>query len=132
MSKSNIEILLSEWGAWKRPENRGALGYPNQAAFQSMRVDGQRRTDPSVLLVDDDIRRIDDLVGKLYPEAMMVATAHYVWSGPVKLKLSRVRLSRTGYYDVLDFVHKQLSHQMGGKYVIPATIPETILSGHLA
>lgn len=130
--RSNIEILLGEWGAWKRGENRNVLGYPDQAAFQRMRVDGQRRSDPDALLVDDDLRRLDRMVMELYPDARMVATAHYVWHGPVKAKLSRMNISRTGYYEALDFVHKQLSHLMGGRYVIPATIPEIILSGHIA
>lgn len=132
MSKTNIEILLGEWGAWKRGENRGALGYPDQAAFQSMRVDGQRRSDPYALMVDDDLRRLDEQIDQLFSEARAVTVAHYVWPGPVKSKLPRLRTSRTGYYDTLDFAHRQLSHWMGGKYIIPPTIPEIILSGHLA
>lgn len=37
--KGNLEILLAEWGAWKRGENRNPLGYPGSSAFQQMRVD---------------------------------------------------------------------------------------------
>lgn len=132
MSKSNIEILLGEWGAWKRGENRSALGYPDQAAFQRMRVDGQRGADPDVLLVDDDLSRLDNQISALFPEARRVITAHYVWPGPVKAKLDRLAISRTGYYDMLDGAHKQLSHWMGEGYAFVATKPQTILSGHLA
>jgi len=130
--KQNLEILLGEWGAWKRGENRGALGYPDQAAFQRMRVDGQRRGDPDVLLVDDDLRTLDRHIDALFPEARRVVTAHYVWPGPVKTKLDRLGMSRTGYYDMLDCAHKQLAHWMGGGYALIPTESQTILSGHLA
>lgn len=118
MSKSNIEILLGEWGAWKRGENRNPLGYPNQSAFQCMRVDGQRHTDPDVMLVDDDMSRVDRHVNQLFTEAKRVVVAHYVWPGPVKTKLDRLRMSRTGYYANLDYAHKQLSHWMGPGYSV--------------
>lgn len=130
--KSNIEILLSEWGAWKRGENRSALGYPSQSAFSAMRVDGQRGAEPDVLLVDDDLRQLDRSVDALFPEAKRIVTAHYVWTGPVKVKLGKVGMSRTGYYDMLDGAHKQLSHWMGEGYNFIPTKPQTILSGHLA
>lgn len=130
--KGNLEILLAEWGAWKRGENRNPLGYPGSSAFQQMRVDGSRKTDPDVLLIDDDLRRVDRYVNGLFPEARLVVTAHYVWSGPVKAKLERVRLSRTGYYDMLDCAHKQLSHWMGGGYAFSQPSQKTILSGRLA
>lgn len=119
MSKSNIEILLGEWGAWKRGENRNALGYPAQAAFQNLKVDGQRRSDPYALLVDDDLQKLDRNINALFPEARRVITAHYVWPGPVKTKLDRLAISRTGYYDMLDCGHKQLSHWMGEGYSVP-------------
>lgn len=117
--KSNIEILLGEWGAWKRGENRSVLGYPDQSAFNAMRVDGQRRSDPDVLLVDDDLRRLDVYVSRLFPDVTLALTAHYVWPGPVKAKLDRVRMSRTAYYAHLEYAHKQLSHWMGDGYAIP-------------
>lgn len=127
--KQNIEILLGEWGYWKRGENRSALGYPDSSSFHKMRVDGQRRSDPDAMLVDDDLRQLDRHIFKLYPEVRVVIIAHYVWAGPVKAKLERVQLSRTAYYANLDFAHKQLSHAMGGEY--EPNVP-TILSGHLA
>lgn len=116
--KQNIEILLGEWGAWKRGENRQALGYPSQSAFMTMRVDGVRGADPDVLLVDDDMRRLDRLILSLFPDAKLAITAHYVWPGPTKEKLARVRMSRTRYYDMLDCAHQQLSHWMGGNYAV--------------
>lgn len=118
MSKSNIEVLLGEWGAWKRGENRSVLGYPSQSAFQNMRVDGQRRADPHALLVDDDLRRLDRSVNALFPEARRIITAHYVWPGPVREKLARLGASRTNYYDMLDCGHKQLAHWMGEGYAL--------------
>jgi len=117
--KSNIEILLGEWGAWKRGENRSALGYPSASAFQNMRVDGQRSPDPDALLVDDDLRKVDRQISSLFPEARSVIVAHYVWIGPVKIKLDRVQMARTRYYDLLDMAHKQLSHWMGEGYSVP-------------
>lgn len=131
--KSNIEILLGEWGAWKRGENRTSLGYPDQSAFQRMRVDGQRRAEPYALLVDDDLQKLDGHINRLFPEARTIVVAHYVWLGPVKAKLDRVRASRTRYYDLLEMAHRQLSHWMGDGYMLPDSIPaEIILSGHLA
>lgn len=132
MSRSNIEILLGEWGTWKRGENRNPLGYPESSAFQNMRVDGQRGSDPDVMLVDDDLRKLDNQVSALFPEARRVITAHYVWPGPVKVKLDRLAISRTGYYDMLDSAHKQLSHWMGHGYAFVTTKQQTISSGHLA
>lgn len=128
--KQNIEILLSDWGAWKRGENKSALEYPSRSAFSIMRVDGMRHSDPDVLLVDDDMRRLDRLVDTLFPDAKRAVTAHYVWPGPVKAKLDRVRMSRTRYYDMLDCAHQQLSHWMGGNYA--GAPQESISSGHLA
>lgn len=119
MSKSNIEILLGEWGAWKRGENRSTLGYPDHANFNQMRVDGQRRAEPDVLMVDDDLRLLDRHIGNLFPEVRAALTAHYVWIGVVKAKLDRVKMSRTGYYAHLEYAHKQLSHWMGAGYTIP-------------
>src|SRR5690606_526078 len=131
--KSNIEILLGEWGAWKRGENRSSLGYPDQSAFQRMRVDGQRRADPYALMVDDDLRKLDGHIAHLFPEARTIVVAHYVWVGPVKAKLERAQVARTRCYDLLDMAHKQLSHWMGGSYVLqPCKAEQTILSGHLA
>jgi len=132
MSKSNIEILLGEWGAWKRGENRNPLGYPRHSAFMTPRVDGGDTCSPDVLLADDDVRRLDDWVPVLFPEARLVVTAHYVWPGPVKVKLDRIALSRTRYYDLLDGAHSQLSHWMGEGYVLVDQNRATILSGRIA
>lgn len=110
---SNIEVLLSEWGAWKRGENRKALGYPRSSAFHSMRVDGSGSyPEPDVLLVDDDLRQLDRCIDSLFPEARRIIVAHYIWAGPVKVKLDRLSISRTGYYDMLTNGQKQLSHWM--------------------
>ena len=119
MIKSNIEILLGEWGAWKRGDNRSALGYPDHANFNQMRVDGQRYAEPDVLMVDDDLRRLDRYIDHLFPEVRAALIAHYVWIGVVKAKLDRVKMSRTGYYAHLEYAHKQLSHWMGDTYTVP-------------
>lgn len=118
MSKSNIEILLSEWGAWKRGENRNVLGYPDQSAFMTMRVDGLRRTDPYALLVDDDLRLLDKYIDKLFPDVKAVVVAHYVWTGSSKSKQSRLKLTRTAYYTHLDYAHNQLGYWMGDGYAV--------------
>lgn len=114
--KSNIEILLGEWGAWKRGENRSSLGYPDQAAFQRMRVDGQRRSDPHALLVDDDLMRADQFIGCMHGDYKAVLTVHYVASGPVKTKAHRLKTSTRIYYTILEHAHRSLAHSMGGKY----------------
>lgn len=111
--KSNIEILLGEWGAWKRGENRSSLGYPAQAAFARMRVDGRRLDAPSVPMADDDLRQIDREIGSIHPEFRAVLVAHYVHPGPVKAKLDKLGVSRSLYFFRLDFATKQLGYQMG-------------------
>lgn len=111
--KSNIEILLGEWGAWKRGENRSALGYPSASAFQNMRVDGQRSPDPDALLVDDDLCKLDREINAIHPEYRSVLIAHYVRPGPVKSKLDSLRVSRSLYFFRLEFATKQLAFQMG-------------------
>lgn len=111
--KQNIEILLSDWGAWKRGENRNPLGYPSQSAFSRMRVDGVRAADPHALLVDDDIRRLDGEIEEIHPDFRAVVVAHYVRLGPVKTKLDALRISRSLYFFRLDFATKQLAFKMG-------------------
>lgn len=120
MSKSNIETLLSEWGAWKRGENRRALGLPSQSAFHNVVVDGAGKAlEPDVLLVDDDLERLDRCISALYPEAKRIVVAHYIWAGPVKAKLDKLGVSRTVYYDMVASCQKQLSHWMGEGYDVP-------------
>src|SRR5690606_29297844 len=119
------EILLSEWGAWKRGENRNALGYPAASAFQNMRVDGQRSADPDVLLVDDELMRLDREINAIHPEYRSVLIAHYVRPGPVKAKLDMLGVSRSLYFFRLEFATKQLSFQMG---YMPAQEQHTTLA----
>ena len=115
--KSNIEVLLGEWGAWKRGENRAALGYPDQSAFVRMRVDGARRADPYALLVDDDLRRLDEeLIPGLHPDYKTILACHYIKNGPVKTKAYELKISVRLYYTTLEHAHKALAHQMGGRY----------------
>jgi|SRR5690625_5743324 len=116
MSKSNIEILLGEWGAWKRQDNRSTLGYPDKSAFMIMRVDGQRRADPHALLVGDELRKLDSCIENLYLEAKTVIVAHYVWIGTAVEKIRRLKITKTAYYSILDAAHKQLEHWMGAGY----------------
>lgn len=114
--KSNIEILLGEWGAWKRGESRSSLGYPDQAAFQRMRVDGNRRSDPYALMVDDDLRKVDGLIDGLAQDYRSILVAHYIAIGQVKVKADRLKTSTRVYYTILEHAHRSLSHSMGGKY----------------
>ena len=117
MSKSNIEVLLGEWGAWKRGENRRALGYPSHTSIHNLAVDGQRGVEPDVLLVDDDLRRLDVAINKLHPDMRVVITAHYIWAEPVKVKIDKLSISRSVYYRHYEFAHKQLAQSLGGRYM---------------
>lgn len=123
--KSQIEILLGEWGRWKRGENRTGLGYPSRSAFQQMRVDGDRGVEVSVALVDDDVRLIDELIELLHPQAKAVLTAHYVRIGLVKTKRDALKMTRTAYYDCLEFAHQFLGHNWASR-------SPTKVSGHIA
>jgi DNA-directed RNA polymerase specialized sigma24 family protein len=129
--RTNLEILLSEWGRAQDIRRDKALGYPTAAAFSKERVDhdGWGYSGPEVCAADGDMLRIDDAINHLHPDMRVVITAHYVWAGPVKRKADLLKMARTAYYETLEYAHKQLSHSMGGTY---ATGYETKLSGHLA
>lgn len=127
--KSQIEILLGEWGRWKRGENRTGLGYPSRSAFQQMRVDGDRGVEVEVALIDDDLRRVADEVELLHPDYRAILTAHYVAPGPVKTKADRLSTSVRVYYSTLEHAHRVLSHAMGGRY---RTGYEPKLCAHIA
>lgn len=119
MSKSNIEILLSEWGAWKRGENRHALGFPRQSAFHNVVVDGGgQAAAPDVLLVDDDLNRLDRAIDSLHPDMRLVIVVHYIWAGLTKVKIEKINISRSTYYRHYEFSHKQLAQALGGRYMI--------------
>ena len=126
--RTNLEILLSEWGELKARENRPGLGYPAESTFAQMRVDGQRRADPEVFLADDDIRRLDVAIGELHPDMRAVITAHYIWPGPVKVKADRLGVSPRTYYSNLEFAEKTLAYRMGGRYEVGY---ETKLCAHV-
>lgn len=115
--KTNLEVLLGEWGRWQAGMNRSGLGYPSETSFSKMRVDCGRHSGVNVLLVDDDIRELDAAIQRLHPDVRVVITAHYVWPGVLKVKLGRLSVSRTAFYESLDFAHKQLSHDMGGAWM---------------
>ncbi|MDF8361926.1 hypothetical protein [Achromobacter anxifer] len=131
--RTNLEILLSDWGRRQDIRKDRALGYPTSAAFSKERVDqggyGWGYTGPEACAADGDMLRIDDAINNLHPDMRVVITAHYVWAGPVKRKVDMLRTTRTAYYETLEYAHKQLSHTMGGSF---ATGYETKLSGHLA
>lgn len=114
--KTNLEILLSEWGRWQAGMNRTGLGYPSETSFSKMRVDCDRHASVGALLVDDDLRRIDMSISRLHPDVRVVVVAHYVWAGVVKVKAHRLRLAPRQYYLELEHAHKQLSHDLGGRY----------------
>ena len=111
--KSQIEILLGEWGRWKRGENRSVLGYPKKAAFMVMRVDGGTHMDPSEFVSDKEVERLDVEVNAIHPEYRAILSMHYVRPGAIKEKLERLSISRALYYFRLEFATKQLAFQMG-------------------
>lgn len=125
--RTNLEILLSEWGHRQDIRRDRALGYPTAAAFSKERVDhdGWGYSGPEACAADGDMLRIDDAINHLHPDMRVVITAHYTWAGPVKTKHDKLRLSRAAYYFRLEAAHMQLSHLMGGAY---ATGYEPILS----
>lgn len=116
--RTNLEILLGEWGRAQDIRRDKALGYPTAAAFSKERVDhdGWGYSGPEVCAADGDMLRIDDAINHLHPDMRVVITAHYVWSGPVKRKADLLKIARTAYYETLEYAHKQLSHSMGGRY----------------
>lgn len=118
MMRTNLEILLSEWGHRQDIRRDRALGYPTAAAFSKERVDhdGWGYSGPEACAADGDMLRIDDAINHLHPDMRVVITAHYVWNGPVKTKAAKLHMSNRDYYYALEAAHKHLSHSMGGKY----------------
>lgn len=129
--RTNLEILLSEWGHRQDIRKDRALGYPTAAAFSKERVDhdGWGYSGPETCAMDGDMAKVDTAINLLHIDMRIIIVAHYVWPGPVKRKVDMLRTTRTAYYETLEYAHKQLSHTMGGSY---ATGYETKLSGHLA
>lgn len=128
--KTNLEILLGEWGRWQAGMNRTGLGYPSTSAFTQERVQSSANRDNLyVLMADDDMRRVDCAIAKLYPDMRSVIIAHYVGTGPVKVKAHRLGISIRVYYSTLEFAEKQLAHAMSGHY---ATGYEPKVCAHIA
>lgn len=123
--RTNLEILLGDWGRWKAIQDDAGLGYPSEAAFSKMRVDCNVHQGSSVSMVDPDLRKVDGAINRLHPQYRAVVAIHYKMQAPVKVKHDALGIARRTYYDYLDFCHKQLSHEMGGIY---ATGHETKLS----
>lgn len=125
--RTNLELLLSDWGRRQDIERDRALGYPSQAAFAKERVDHDAYgySGPEALLPDADILRLDKAINSLHPDGRVIIVYHYVVSGPVKAKHDKLGLSRAAYYFRLEAAHLQLSHSLGGRY---ATGYEPILS----
>lgn len=115
--RTNLEILLSEWGHWQVAQAAIGLGFPRESPFSQMRVDGQRRSDPEVFLADDDMRRADVAIGELHPDMRAVITAHYIWPGPAKTKAWRLGIQPRVYYFHVEFAHKELANKLGGIYL---------------
>jgi hypothetical protein len=118
--RTNLEILLSDWGRRQDIRRDKALGYPTSSAFTKERVDhndyGWGYTGPEACAADGDMARIDDAINHLHPDMRVVITAHYVWAGPVKTKADRLHVEKRVYYFTLEHAHKQLSQHMGGVY----------------
>lgn len=120
--KSNLEILLGEWGRWKAKENNGAQGYPKAAAFTSERVQGARRSDDLTQVIDEPMHKVDSIIAASHPDARRVLIAHYIWAGPVKAKIERLHVSRTWFYGQLEMAHHMVGHAMGGKFALEPVI----------
>lgn len=116
--KTNLEILLSQWGKWQARMNDVGLGHKSASAFVTMRVDNSGRwEDPNVFMVDDDMRRVHTEIMRLHPDMVAVIRTHYVDAGPVKTKIDAMRIARTVYYRHYEFAHKQLATALGGRYL---------------
>lgn len=111
----NIKTLLDQWGRWKVRENSLALGYPSIAAFARERVDGERSSG-NELLIDDDLKRVNDVVNGLRPALKRVVACHFITAGHAKDKPAMLLMSRVRYYELLDASIQQVAHEMGGKY----------------
>lgn len=114
--RTNLEILLGDWGRWKAIQDDAGIGYPSEAAFSKMRVDCNVHHGVSVSMVDPDLRRVDSLVSQMHPQDRAIILAHYKWRGPVKVKHEKLGLSVRDYYYGLEAAHRQLSHAMSGIY----------------
>lgn len=129
--RTNLEILLSDWGRRQDISRDGALGYPKASAFTKERVnyDGYGYSGPESCAADGDMVKVDESISHLHPDMRVIIIAHYVLAGPVKKKAADLRMSNRDYYYALDSAHKHLSHNMGGIY---ATGYEPKLCAHVA
>lgn len=116
-SDQNIKTLLDQWGRWMVRGNSLAIGYPSIAAFAKLRVDGGRSSG-NELLMDDDLRRLNEFINHLRPGLKRVVACHYISAGYVKDKPAKLDLKRDAYFRLLQTAIEQLAHEMGGKYQI--------------
>jgi hypothetical protein len=116
--RTNLELLLSDWGRRQDIRRDKALGYPTAAAFSKERVDhdGWGYSGPEACAADGDMLRVDGAINSLHPDMRVIITAHYVWAGPVKKKADMLHMSNRDYYYALEAAHKHLAHNMGGVY----------------
>lgn len=114
--RTNLEILLSDWGRWKATQDDAGLGYPSEAAFSKMRVDCDGYTGRPLQTVDEDVIRVNGAIGRLHPSYQKIIRIQYVHPGSWKVKPDLAGLSKTAYFEALKFSHTQLSHDMGGTY----------------
>ncbi len=128
--RTNLEILLAEWGRRQDITKDGGLGFPSRSAFAREKVDydGYGYSRPEACLPDPDLSRLDSAIDGLHPDGRVIIAFHYARPGPVKKKHEKLNLSRAAYYFRLEAAHLQLSHAMGGHY---ATGYEPILSRHV-
>lgn len=123
--KSNLEILLGEWGIWKAREEAQSLGYPSHAAFTEERVDSQRRVDITDFIVDEPLRKVDAIIQASHPDILKVITAHYKWTGSSKAKIERLHVSKTWFYNQLETAHHMIGYALGGKFaMVPVILVE--------
>lgn len=101
VTDSALADLLQRWALWCIAGNRAGLGYAMVGYAE--RIGTSWSTDNTPPPVDPDVLRVDSCIRRLPPDHRAVIVAHYLQPGPVLVKRCRLGISRSSYYEALDF-----------------------------
>jgi len=127
--RTNVEILLGDWGRWKAIQDDAGLGYPSEAAFSKMRVDCNVYAGANIPMADPDVFQVNVVIGTLAPFYQKVIRVQYTVPGSWKKKPEVAGMLKTAYFEALKAAHIQVAHHMGGKYARDyiECVPERII-----
>ena len=108
-----IKWLLAEWAAWTI--DRYGKGYPSQAPFASIRVDGgNRSTDTFLEEAPAEVIKLNEEIERLAPAFKRIVAVEFCDRRPQKTKASIIGIPRQIYNQRVRWILEQLDYAMFG------------------